>query len=79
MTVDAIRAQLEKTPFRPINLITSSGKSYLVPHPELLMFSPGGRTCLVFAGNGEYYSTLDVLTITEVVPAKRRPAARKKR
>jgi len=79
MTKEAIQAHLEKSPFTPVNLITSSGKSDHVPLLDFLAFSPGGRTCLVFADDGEYYTTLDVLTITEVAPAKRRPAGRKKR
>jgi hypothetical protein len=79
MTAQAIRQYLDASPFRPVNLITSSGKSYLVPHPDFLTFSPTGRTCLVYAADGEYFNTLDVLLITEVVPVKRRAAGKKKR
>jgi len=79
MTVSAIRAYLEASPFTPVNLITSSGKSYLVPHPDFLTFSPTGRTCHVYAADGEYFNTLDALTITEVAPVKRRSAGKKKR
>jgi len=62
---------MEMPPFRPVRLLTSSGESYLVPHPDFLIFSPTGRTCLVYAEDGESFATLDVLTITQVVPAKR--------
>jgi hypothetical protein len=78
MTVNAIRQYLDASPFKPVNLITSSGKSYLVPHPDFLTFSPAGRTCNVYAADGEYFTALDVLTITEVAPVKRRPAGKKK-
>lgn len=78
MTVEAIRAHLER--FHSVNLITSSENSYLVPHPDFLTFSPTGRTCLVYAADGEYYTSLDVLTITEIAPAKpKRPSPRKKK
>jgi hypothetical protein len=43
MTMEAIRHYLDATPFTPIKLITTSGKSYLLPHPEFLTFSPTGR------------------------------------
>jgi hypothetical protein len=79
VTSEAIKGYLTASPFRPVNLITSSGKSYLVPHPDYLNFSPTGRTCQVFAADGEYFTTLDVLTITEVVPVKRRLPGKKKR
>ena len=69
---------MEASPYRPVNLITSSGKSYLVPHPDFLTFSPTGRICHVYADDGEYYSTLDVPTITEIAPAKRAAARKKK-
>ena len=79
MTAEAIRTYLEISPFRPINLVTSSGKSYLVPHPDFLTFSPTGRTCNVYAAGGEFFTMLDVLTITEVAPAKRGAARRRKK
>jgi hypothetical protein len=79
MTKEAIEAYFENSPFRPVKLITSSGNSYAVPHADFVAFSPGGRTCFVFAEDGEYYTTLDVLTITEMVPVQVRPAGGKKR
>jgi len=78
MTVEAIRPFLEASPFRPVNLITSSGKSYIVPHPDFVTFSPTGRTCNVYAADGEYFNMLDVPSITEVTPV-RRIATRKRK
>jgi hypothetical protein len=79
MTADAIRTYLKTTRFTPINLITSSGKSYIVRRPDFITFSPGGRTCNVYPKCGDYYTMLDVSTITEVTPVKRRAAGKKKR
>lgn len=71
MTVTAIKAHLDAAPFNPFQLVTASGKSYRVKHPDFLTFSPAGRTCNVYGDDGEYFTTLDVFTVSEVVPAKR--------
>ena len=70
MTVTAIKAHLDATPFSPFNLVTASGKSYRVKHPDFMTFSPAGRTCNVYGEDGEYFTTLDVFTITELIPEK---------
>ena len=78
MTVQAIKAHLDTGPFVPFSLVTASGKSYRVKHPDFVTFSPAGRTCNVYADDGEYFTTVDVLTITEVLPEKpSRPRRRK--
>jgi hypothetical protein len=78
VTREAIEPYFENSPFRPVKLITSSGNSYAVPHADFVTFSPTGRTCLVYAEDGEYYTTLDVQTITGMVPLKVRPPGGKK-
>jgi len=65
-TIAPIEAVLNKRPFRAFDLVTASGESYKVPHPDFLTFSPSRRTCNVYADDGEYFSTLDVLTITDI-------------
>lgn len=77
MTVEAIRHYLEATPFAAFRLITASGKKHYVPGPGFLHFAPSGKTCNVYAKDGEGFSTLDVGLITEIIPDKR-PAKRKK-
>ena len=67
MTLSAIEAFLSASPFRPFKLVTASGESYLVPHPEFVTFSPSRRTCNVYS-TGDFFSTLDVLTITDIQP-----------
>jgi len=78
MTVQALKAHLNTAPFVPLELITASGKSYRVKHPDFVTFSPAGRTCNVYGDDGEYFTTLDVLTVTEVVPEKPRAGRRRK-
>ena len=68
MTVQAIEVFLDARPFRSFQLVTASGESYTVPHPDFLHFSPSRRTCNVYAKDGEYFSTLDILTITDIQP-----------
>jgi hypothetical protein len=68
VTVAAIEAFLNKRPFRAFRLVTASGESYKVPHPEFVTFSPSRRTCNVYREDGEYFSTVDVLTITDIQP-----------
>ena len=71
MTVEAIKAHLDTSPFVPFELITASGKSYTVKHPDFVTFSPTGRTCNVYGDDGEYFTTLDVLAVTELQQARR--------
>ncbi len=74
MTVTAIKGFLHASPFRPFELVTAAGKSYRVPHPDFVTFSPTGRTCNVYGEDGDYFTTLDVFTVTEILPV--RPARR---
>lgn len=78
MTAQAIRNYMDAAPFTPVNLITSSGQSFLVPHPDFLTLSPTGRTCNVYAEDGEYFTTLDLARVMVVVPVKPAPAKKKK-
>jgi hypothetical protein len=78
MTVTAIKAHLDTTRFNAFALVTASGKSYRVKHPDFVTFSPAGRTCNVYGEDGEYFTTLDVFTITELLPEKRGASRRRK-
>lgn len=78
MTVTAIKAHLDSAPFRPFALVTASGNSYRVKHPDFVTFSPAGRTCNVYGDDGEYFTTLDVFTVTELLPEKRSTGRRRK-
>jgi hypothetical protein len=79
VTVQAIEVFLDTRPFRSFQLVTASGETYPVPHPDFLTFSPSRRTCNVYASDGEYFSTLDVLTITDIQPNGRSRAKPRRR
>jgi hypothetical protein len=66
MTVQAIQNFLHATPFQPFTLVTASGQSFRVPHPDYVTFSPARRTALVYSDD-ERFDVLDVLTITEIL------------
>lgn len=72
MTVTALKDHLDATPFAPFDLVTASGKSCRVNHPDFFAFSPTGRTCVVF-GEDDHFTTINLLTITELVskPARK--------
>lgn len=77
MTVQVILSFLHATPFRPFTLTTASGKTFNVPHPDYVTFSPSRRVAMVYTDD-ELFDTLDVLTITEIEHGGPRPKARAK-
>jgi hypothetical protein len=79
MTVQAIETFLLARPFRSFRLVTASGEVYTVPHPDFMTFSPSRRTCNVYAKDGEFFSTLDVLTIADIQPNGRSRAKPRRR
>ncbi len=70
MNTDRIRAKL-RNGFRPFAIELSSGKRYVVPHPEFILV---GRTVVVVMGADESVVTIDPLYIAalENLPRKRR-------
>ncbi len=70
MNTDKIRPKLRNT-FRPFAIELSSGRRYVVPHPEFIMV---GRTVVVVMGADESVTTIDPFHITalENLPPKRR-------
>ena len=78
MTADQIRAAWKKTPFRPFVILTGSGVSYPVNHPEALSFTPSGRTLSVWLNEVDQ-AIIDVASINEFVvgPSAGKRKARK--
>lgn len=48
MTADAVFARLRRRPFVPFRLILSSGTTYDIMHPEMLIVSKVGLTVAVY-------------------------------
>lgn len=65
MTSEHLRAALTRKPFVPIVPKTTHDREYRVDHPELVSFSPGGRTInLWVTGNAGMW--IDVPTIESI-------------
>ena len=67
MSIDAIKSELHRSPFRPFKLTLADGREVRVPHHEYVMFSPGGGTLWVFS-SPEAYTTVETALITQIIP-----------
>ncbi|MEX2170407.1 MAG: hypothetical protein WD851_13920 [Pirellulales bacterium] len=65
MTIEQLRNVHNANPFQPFTLHLADGRSFRVPHRDFLSHSPAGRTVIVY-GEGENFSILDLLLVTEV-------------
>lgn len=70
MTLDAIKAELHHSPFRPFKLVLADGREVTVPHHDYLIFSPGGGTVFVYHAP-EAYTAVDPFHVIAVIPLKR--------
>lgn len=66
MTLEQLRALHQAAPFRPFTIHTADGRQFHVPHSEFLSHSRSGRTVVVHDGEGDGFSILDLLLITEL-------------
>jgi hypothetical protein len=62
MNIERVRQKL-RNGFRPFALLLSSGKRYVVPHPEFIMI---GRNVVVVMGKNDTVTTIDALHITAI-------------
>jgi hypothetical protein len=71
MTREQLLGALQRRPFRPFTVVSTSGEKYPVPHPEQCMISQSGKTVAVF--QGEVTVILDTAMVSEIVagPSKR--------
>ena len=72
MNTERIRQKLTNG-FRPFALQLSSGKRYLVPHPEFIMV---GRNVVAVLGKDDSVATIDAL---HIVAIEDHPAAKRRR
>jgi hypothetical protein len=67
ITAAAIRARSQQTPFVPFRIVTSSGRAYDVPHPELILV--GMREVTIgrsSSHNPAFYVEVDRVSILHV-------------
>ncbi len=78
MTLDAIKTELHKQPFRPFALVMADGNQVVVPHHDYLTFSPSGRSLNVYH-SPDGYRIVSTEMVTQVVPNVRvKPAGRRR-
>jgi hypothetical protein len=65
MTIEQLRNTYRAELFRPFAIHMADGRRFVVPHRDFIAHSPPGRTVIVF-GEGEAFSILDLLLMTEV-------------
>jgi len=65
MTTEELRKAHTARPFRPFYLRLGDGQRLPVRHPEMLAYSPGGRTATVYMRNGSF-EIVDLLLITGI-------------
>lgn len=77
MTADAVREKLEAEPFQPFQMRMPDGRAVAIPHPEFVSLAPTGRIAIVWKGQGERYSTVDLMLVSDLEPME--PRARRRR
>jgi hypothetical protein len=68
MTADALREKLDAEPFEPFQMRLPYGRALRVPHPEFVSLAPSGRIAIIWKGEGERYSTVDLLLVSDLEP-----------
>lgn len=77
MTVEQLRKEHGRRPFRPLLIRTADGQEFTVPHPEFLYIPPHGRTVFVSDSDGTV-DIIDVLLVASIhVKNGRRSGKRK--
>lgn len=65
MTSRQLRAALQALPFRLFTIRMADGRSFEVPHPDVLLLTPGGRTAFA-SQTEEEFGIVDVMPMTEI-------------
>ena len=65
MDLNRLRVPFRARPFRPFEIVTSSGRSYRVPGPETMAIDPEESVILIMPGGGEV-AMIDVASVTEI-------------
>ena len=66
MTVEQLQKTRNAFPFQPFTIQLPNGRAFHVPHRDFLAMPDHGRTATVWNKNGNAYSIIDVMRITEL-------------
>ena len=78
MTTNQLREVHQARPFRPFTIKLADGSRVTIRHPELMMFSPSGRT-IVAAVSDDAFKILDLLLVSAIHVGNGHPSKRTKR
>jgi hypothetical protein len=66
MTIEQFGEALHRLPFCPFTIHMVDGRTTDVAHPDFVARSPNGRSVIVFRGDSEANSLLDMLLMSEL-------------
>lgn len=78
MTIEHVRKLHAARPFQPFEIHLADGRTFAVPHPELLMQSQSGRTIAV-ACPDDTFETIDLLLVTSITQLGNGSSGRRRR
>jgi hypothetical protein len=79
MTIRTLRERLAQRPFEPFRVVTSSGRSYEVRHPENAILLRDGLVVAYGRGNGDLPEDAAVLSLLHITAVERLTGRRRKR
>ena len=65
LSADDIQARLRERPFNPMRLVTSSGQSYDITHPELVLV--GRRSLIIGTASNENPSQFESVSRVAII------------
>lgn len=65
MTVEQLKKVHQTRPFRPFTLKLADGSRVRVNHPEMMAYSEGARTTVVY-GKGDEFEIIDLLLVAGI-------------
>jgi hypothetical protein len=74
MTIEQLRNVLHAAPFQPFTIHLADGRTFNVQHRDFVSHSKSGRTAIVH-GEGDSFSIIDLLLVTELDVHATSPAA----
>jgi hypothetical protein len=77
MTADAVREKLEAEPFQPFQMRMPDRRVVAIPHPDFVSLAPTGRIAIVWKGEGERYSTVDLMLVSDLEPLESKSKRRR--
>jgi len=78
MTADALREKLDAEPFELFQMRLPHGRALRVPHPEFVSLAPAGRIAIIWKREGERYSTVDLLLVSDLEPMQKNGKRRRR-